>query len=241
MICFTFFFVALQGDCSEMSSHSFHTVHFEDAARVTGLATAKGQMLCGDGNGGLARVNVGGDGNVVVADSSQASGLAFKVLTRSMLGDAQNRWIFAEQLSTGTNAGTFANNSFKTRLLNTVHYNSGSDCTLNTSTGEITLAPGTWYVEASAPAYRVSHHRSALYNVTDAVFVCYGTSEYSRGTIEASQSRSQLSCVFNVVGSSKVFALQHRCDITRAQDGLGVSSGIALVPEIYTTIVLVRL
>lgn len=221
--------------------YNFGHVHFEDITTITGLVTAKGQILCGDDSGRLMRMNAGVDGDVIVADSSQTSGMAFKSLTRSLLGDAQNRWILSEEYTTGTNAGTFANNSFRTRRLNSIQYDSGSDCLLDTDTGEFTLTTGTWYMEATAPAYRVSHHRSALYNVTDDTYVCYGTSEYSRDSKESSQSRSQLTCVFNVTGSSKVFAFKHRCDVTRSQDGLGVSSGIASVPEIYASAVLIKI
>jgi len=99
------------------------------------------------------------------------------------------------------------------------------------SSNQITLPAGTYYLEASAPAYQVQNHRAFLYNVTDTSVEVLGTTDY---IASSNQTRSFVKGRFTIA-SSKVFELRHFTDQPIASQGLGVSVQDGRV-EVYSEI-----
>ena len=79
--------------------------------------------------------------------------------------------------TSGTSGGTATSGSFQTRTLNTVKTNEITGASL--SSNQITLPSGTYFCDAVAPCYSINHHKSLLYNVTDATEVLFGTNSIS--------------------------------------------------------------
>jgi hypothetical protein len=138
-----------------------------------------------------------------------------------------------DQKATGTQGGAFNNGAWRTRTLNTILTNEISGASL--AANQITLPSGTYYIEASAPAFRVSRHKALLYNITDAANEIIGTSEISLNTGSYATTRSFIYGRFTIQ-SSKVFEIQHRGVITRAVDGFGLAFGVGGVIEVYTDV-----
>lgn len=128
-----------------------------------------------------------------------------------------------DKKSSTTNGGTFTSGSWQTRDLNTVVANTISGASLGSN--QLTLPAGTYWVNASAPGYRVDAHQAQLYNTTSSAVVLLGTTEYSTKTVAANnQTRSFISGTF-VLSGTAVLELRHRCGATSGADnGLGVSN-----------------
>jgi len=124
-------------------------------------------------------------------------------------------------------------------------------------TGEIILEAGTYYIEASAPAFNVREHVARLADTTDAsggsaATVVLGTSEYAAdyttwtaddggaghthlisGT--ASQSRSLVRGRFELL-SQRTLEIQHRCTSTQTTNGFGSAAGFYETSNVYTQV-----
>jgi len=145
--------------------------------------------------------------------------------------------IFNETQASGTQGGTFTGGSFVKRTLNTTVVNNITGCSIASSV--ITLPAGTYLVTASAPAYKTDGHKVRLQNTTDATTELKGTTERT-GSGDDSQVRSFLEGAFTIA-AQKDFELQHRCNTTRATNGLGVASSMAGIDEVYSTIQITRI
>lgn len=137
----------------------------------------------------------------------------------------------------GTDGGTFSSGAWRTRTLNTEVADTENNASL--SSNQITLAAGTYRVQASAPAYRVDNHQIRLQNITDGTTIALGTSEFSTsGAGESDQNRSWLSYYFTI-SSAKVLELQHQGTTSRNTDGFGRAASFDT--EIYAIIEFFRL
>jgi len=125
----------------------------------------------------------------------------------------------------GANGGGFTSGAWRTRDLNTIKTNEITGASL--SSNQITLPAGTYYIDASAPAYDPRRHQTALYNITDSSFEIIGTSEYSTTTDDV-QTRSFVLGRFTI-SAQKTFELQHRCEVTKATFGFGVGSNFSQI------------
>lgn len=145
--------------------------------------------------------------------------------------------LIRNEQTSGTNGGTFTSGAWQTRTLNTEVADTNSAASL--AANQITLAAGTYRVQASAPAYRVDNHQIRLQNITDGSTIAVGTSEFSTsGAGEPDQNRSWLSYYFTIT-SVKVLELQHRGTTTRNTDGFGRAA--SLDTEVYACIELFQL
>ena len=105
--------------------------------------------------------------------------------------------------------------------------------TLNTITGSegdgdqtwVTLASdilqfsvGTYFIEASAPAFGVYKHKLALYNIDTSTYELIGTSEYSAS---GASTRSIIKGLLTVTNASHTYKLVHYTSSTQAANGLG--------------------
>jgi len=138
-----------------------------------------------------------------------------------------------DEKAQNTSGGTFTSGAWQTRVLNTSKTNTIMGASLGSN--QITLPAGTYWVHATAPAYRASRHRAKLYNTTGAADVLLGTSTYSGPGAYSAATLSFLSGQFTLTATS-VLELQHRCETTLATHGFGVESNFAT--EVYSDVVI---
>ena len=130
-----------------------------------------------------------------------------------------------------TAGGGFTSGAWRTRDINTEDSDGGSHCAI--AANQITLQPGTYVCNMSAPALLVDQHKIRLQNITDGVTELLGTSEYADSTgLAVDQTRSLLFGRF-ILAAAKVLEVQHRCVTTRAGNGFGVAANLG-VNEVYT-------
>lgn len=162
--------------------------------------------------------------------------------------------------ASGTAGGTFSANVWRTRDLTDVIFDDFSvDVTVAASPGDggqITLNPGIYYIEASAPALNCDEHVARLADVTDepgtyADTVVLGTTEYAPdsskwriddgGVSEAltvhssAQTRSVITGKFQLTRVTTL-EIQHRCAATQSTDGFGSDGGFYITDNVFTVV-----
>ncbi len=139
--------------------------------------------------------------------------------------------LIRDEKTVNTDGGTFTSGAWQTRDLNIKAADADNFVTL--SSNQITLAAGTYRLQASAPAYEVGSHQVRWQNVSDGVTVAVGTAENSAGA----QTRSLIAARFTI-SASETFELQQQGFATRSTDGLGVAAGFGT--EVYAQVELWR-
>lgn len=133
--------------------------------------------------------------------------------------------------ASGTDGGTATSGSYQTRVLNTLSDPQNVGITL--SANQFTLQPGSYYIEASVPAFSVGRFKAKLRNITDSLDTILGTSEISNPT-DTIATRSNVVGIVTVT-SAKTFEIQTRVNTTFATQGLGVASSFG-DSETYTLV-----
>ena len=142
--------------------------------------------------------------------------------------------IFNETQSAATDGGTSVTGSFIKRTLNTTVQNGITGCSIASSV--ITLAAGTYLVQAQSPFVASSSTKIKLRNTTDSTDAVIGESDYmaaSNGGVTAS-----LLGYFTIAGN-KNFELQYRVSTALVTFGLGVANNFG-VSEIYSSITITK-
>jgi len=142
--------------------------------------------------------------------------------------------IFNETQASGTEGGTFTAGSYVKRVLNTTVKNDIAGCSLASSV--ITLPAGTYQVFASANAFAVDRQKLKLRNTTDSTDTQIGTSNQVQA---ANVTLSTIVQGLFTITASKNFEVQHRCETTRATDGLGRATSFG-DDEVYCTITITK-
>jgi hypothetical protein len=138
--------------------------------------------------------------------------------------------VIADQKAVTTDGGTATSGDWRTRDLNTELFD--PDGIVSISSNQFTLGAGTYYVIASANAFRTDGHQARLRNMTDATVVAFGTTEVANnGTYN--QSRSFVHARFTIT-SSKAFEVQHKVQTTFNTTGFG--SALNFATETYTVV-----
>ena len=88
--------------------------------------------------------------------------------------------------------------------------------------GKITLPPGTYYIEWSAPAMMIQSHATCLHNYT-AGTITWGTTEWSAMGASYAQTRSQGACHLDS-STNVVIGVEHYVTVYGAY-GQGIGSG----------------
>lgn len=140
----------------------------------------------------------------------------------------------SEVQAAGTNGGTFTSGSFVKRTLNT-EVDPAGIVALASSVFTLGTA-GTYYIKASAPAYDVDSHVCKIRNTSDATDALIGTAEAISG---GATSRSFVEGQITIAGS-KNFELQHRCQTTNTDNGLGQPANLG-VSEVYSVVEIWRI
>ena len=156
----------------------------------------------------------GSSGQAMVTDASGNLSFANK-------GKFASYAVICDQKAQGTGGGTFTLGAWRTRDLNTEI--ADADGIVSISNNQFTLQAGTYLVNASAPARKVTTNQTALYNVTDSSYTQYGTVEIAHISYIGG-SRSFISARFTL-SSAKTFEIRHFSSHTQATNGFGTNFG----------------
>ena len=144
--------------------------------------------------------------------------------------------VIADQKSNGTDGGTATSGAWRTRDLNTEI--SDPDGIVSISSNQFTLGSGTYLISWSAPAYVCARHQSKLYDITGSADLVFGSSEYTNNN-EYTVTRSMGSYV-HAITANNTYEIRHRVEVTRANNGFGVTSSFGDV-NIYTIVNITKL
>ena len=144
--------------------------------------------------------------------------------------------VIADQKSNGTDGGTATNGAWRTRDLNTEI--SDPDGIVSISSNQFTLGSGTYLISLRAPSYVCAGHQSKLYDITGSADLVFGSSEYTNNN-EYTVTRSMGSYV-HAITANNTYEIRHRVEVTRANNGFGVTSSFGDV-NIYTIVNITKL
>jgi hypothetical protein len=176
---------------------------------------AKGDLVVGTGADTFSKLTVGANGTTLVADSSTATGLKWDTPA------AGSRYyaVFQDEKSATTAGGSFTSGAWRTRDLNTTKINNITGASL--ASNQVTLAAGTYYVNASMPAYGVYRYSGRLQNITDSTTPLIATTGFSNASAP-SNAFVFITGQFTI-SAQKTFEVQSRCSDTKNGDGYGVA------------------
>ena len=147
-------------------------------------------------------------------------------------------WIVLEdQKAVNTAGGTFTSGAWRTRDLNTEVSDPNNNCAL--ASNEFTLTAGNYgLLIASAPAFYVNRHQIRLYRVSPSPDnVALGSLAYSSSAlVDGIQTRSFIFFVIGTLANDTTFRVEHRCEVTKTGNGLGVVSPWG--PAVFTQVVI---
>jgi hypothetical protein len=140
--------------------------------------------------------------------------------------------IIADVKGYNTDAGTFTQDAWRDRSLNTELDDPSNIVTI--ASNEFTLQAGTYLIEWSAPAYDVGRHTTRLYNVTDSTVEAVGAAMVAASANNVMNSSTGASIV--TITGAKAFKIQHQCQTTKSTTGLGVDTGMSGINSVYTVV-----
>lgn len=143
--------------------------------------------------------------------------------------------IFQDQKPQNTSGGSSVANTWVTRVINTKAADTNNLCA-NPVSDTFTLPPGTWHIQASAPAYATNLNRIRLFNTSNSTVAAFGTSEYNyvnAGYATYSSNRSFINTVLTLA-TSTTFRIDHWTSRAQPSSGFGVASNTGI--EIYTDV-----
>ena len=194
------------------------------------IVDAKGDLIVGTAADTVGRLAVGTNGYFLSADSSAGTGLAWAAASAGA-----TYAVFQDVKSSG-GGGNFTSGAFRTRDLQTSQFNNITGCSL--ASNQITLAAGTYIINAVAPAESVDQHQTRFQNITDSTTAVLGGNAYAAPGATGLSTYSVCDGGFTIA-SSKVFELQHRATTTRNGTGFGVNNGFG-VGETYAIITIAK-
>ena len=134
-----------------------------------------------------------------------------------------------DEKAQNTEGGTFTSGAWRVRDLNASKTNTITGASL--ASNQITLPAGTYWVDASAPAFAVDRNQLRLQNTTGAATLLTGSTEFAGSATQ----RAFLQGLFTLTATS-VLELQHRAAGTAATNGFGVKAN--LTTEVYSDVVI---
>ena len=197
-----------------------------NAAILKATFTTKGDILVTTGASTPTRLAVGTDTHVLTADSGEASGVKWAAGGSNALPYVK----VSDVKAAGTAGGTFTQDAWRTRVLNTEDNDADGICTL--ASNQITLNAGTYECRITAPGYTVNRHKLKLRNVTGSTDLIIGTSGFIASASSYAQTISTIVGRFTVA-ASQALEVQHYCNTTKTENGFGVESNFG-VSEVYT-------
>ena len=118
--------------------------------------------------------------------------------------------------------GDFAHGAFRTRPLNT---EVDPDSIVTLSSNQFTLVAGTYAIDWTCDAYKVDHHVTQIYDVTNTATLILGSAGYtSSGDHVGTTSYGHH--IFTIT-STTTYELQHQSTTTKNTNGMGNMSNIS--------------
>ena len=197
---------------------------------VAGLVETKGDIIVNTGSA-WTDLAVGTNDQILTADSAEASGVKW--------ADAPgiDVLVYEDQKTDGTTGGTPTTAAWTTRVVNTEVSDVGGHGSV--ATNAITLAAGTYEIDALSAFYATAGTRLRWRNTTDSTTPVLGMSaEVGATNTSQGQFHVPLRGVFTIA-SSKTFELQYFvASAAGAGVGLGADDAQTLGVEVYTVIIL---
>lgn len=165
-------------------------------------------------------------------DTSVPTEKAVKTYVDASVDNLYNAYLmYSEQQTSGTEGGTFTQDVWQTRVLNTEDADTESIGSL--SSNVITLPAGTYRVLARCPAYKVGLHKAQLYDNTGSAILVEGSSSRAP-TTGAAVPDSIIMGRFTLSESSNELIVRHMCASTGSTTGFGIATSLAA--EVYTVV-----
>jgi hypothetical protein len=142
-----------------------------------------------------------------------------------------------DKKSQGTDGGTFTAGARRTRDLSDIIIDETGLVIL--SNNQITLPSGSYFVRASAPAFKIARHRAYFKGINPTGIDLLGTSEVSTSNSITATSRSWIQGKF-IISESTIFEVQHQSNYTCADFGFGLAMDFSGEEEIYSCVELWR-
>ena len=161
-----------------------------------------------------------------IAGTSGVDGIKFpdgSIQTTSATGHI----LITHELPNATYAGSSVV-GWQTRPLNSKKIDTSNLVSL--ASNQVTFTAGTYYCQATAPAFAANNHKLRLRNVTDGVTLVVGAAEYGSSTYWV-HTTARLVGQFTIA-AGKVVELQHYTAAARGTDGLGTYTNSGEV-EVY--------
>jgi len=140
--------------------------------------------------------------------------------------------IFRDSKDINTEGGTFTSGAWRTRDINNTQFNGITGASI--ASNQITLAAGSYYVNATLPVYQVNGNQGRFQNITDSTTTILGNSVYS-GT--GAGITATVQGYFTITGT-KVFEVQHRSQASQATIGFGVNN--TFNDNIYSIVTIIK-
>lgn len=145
--------------------------------------------------------------------------------------DTSSSIVLSDMKPNATRGGTFPKDTWVTRELNCISH-VVNWCEL--SSNQVKLSPGRYMISCECPAYGVKTHQAIFKNITSDTVVLTGTSAYSGDNSKLGDMLSITKIEGAItVSESSLFEVQHMCEKTKLDCGLGIPAGFG-VPETYT-------
>lgn len=228
--------------CSGCSSETASTQYYLYASATTSTSTSLGLIISttAPGSDGFD-----GSGNRIIGrffndagSNINAQSLATWSFGRYMTNVDNSVAGFQEVQNPNVDAGTCTSGSDHTRTLNQT---SPAAWFASIGSNQITLLPGRYVIEWSAPYRNVDSFFSYLYSVTAGSTVRTGTSgRVPNATGSTTISRTHGMAYVDIT-STTVYEIRGRCETTVSNTGLGYPAGMTIAQETYTIVTVTRL
>jgi len=130
--------------------------------------------------------------------------------------------LIADVKSNGTNGGTFTQDAWQDRDLNTEIYDPDSIVTI--SSNQFTIGSGTYIIEWDCVFFDVSSNQTRLYDVTGGASLQAGLTMYGNPPDNGYGVASGSAQVTPT--SNNTYKIQHRCVTTKATSGFGIAMNV---------------
>ena len=154
---------------------------------------------------------------------------------KSMVNDSQIIHVRDEK-SSGVSGGSFVSGGWYVRALNLVLTNRIAGASLASDT--ITLPAGRYFIDATAPAYKINGHQAVLYSVDQSATRIKGTSGFTNDDY-GPNNNSVIKGEFTVTAETEEFTIKHKCQNTQSVTGYGFAS-LSGLSEVYTDVIIRR-
>ena len=132
--------------------------------------------------------------------------------------------------------GDLTSGAFRTRPLNT---EVDPDSIVTLSSNQFTLVAGTYTIDWTCDAYKVDHHVTQIYDITNTATLILGSASYS-GSSDAVGNVSYGHHIFTIT-STTTYELQHQSSTTKSSNGMGNMTNISGVNSTHSFVKISKL